>query len=179
MATPHGEILFGCLNYTWEMIDLAIADLSYEQLAQMPTKDVNSIAWTLWHMSRVFDTLISVHLINEPQKWVSENWESEFNIPRGLENRGVGWSIEEVAKWVPPQKHILIGYYESVKSLMTSYIQELTQTEVNKTVMIPSIVEPNSSLGFALGRRLWDYVTHAGQISYIRGLIVGPGWYIR
>ena len=62
---------------------------------------------------------------------------------------------------------------------MTSYIQELTQTEVNKTVMIPSIVEPNSSLGFALGRRLWDYVTHAGQISYIRGLIVGPGWYIR
>ena len=56
MVTPHKEILFGCLSFTWEMIDLAIEDLTQEQIAQMPSSNSNSIAWTLWHMSPQGDT---------------------------------------------------------------------------------------------------------------------------
>lgn len=184
MVTPHKEILFGCLSFTWEMIDLALKDLSNDQLTRMPTKEVNSIAWTLWHMSRVFDSLISIHLIQKPQVWESEDWDSKFNIPSGLEDRGVGWAIEDVSGWIPPGKDILIGYYEAVKLLMTNYIESLTESEIMKTVDIPVVTlgipgVESKSVGSAFGRRLWDYVSHAGHISYIRGLVAGSGWYIR
>tara|TARA_B100001559_G_scaffold108066_4_gene90937 strand:- start:1645 stop:2199 length:555 start_codon:yes stop_codon:yes gene_type:complete len=184
MVTPHKEILFGCLSFTWEMIDLAIEDLSHEQLVQMPSPNANSIAWTLWHMSRVFDSLISIHLLKCPQLWSSEGWEAKFNIPSGQEDRGVGWTIEEVSGWAPPDKDTLIGYYEAVKLLMTDYIESLTESEIIRTVDIPVVTSgipgiDSKSVGAAFGRRVWDYVSHAGHISYIRGLIVGPGWYIR
>jgi len=184
MVTPHKEILFGCLSFTWEMIDLAIEDLTQEQIAQMPSSNSNSIAWTLWHMSRVFDSLISVHLLGTSQLWESEEWRDQFNIPSGLEDRGVGWSIDAVSDWTPPDKEVLIGYYEVVRKLMTDYIESLTEEEITRTVDIPVVTQGNPgidsrSVGSAFGRRIWDYVTHAGHISYIRGLIQGPGWYIR
>ena len=67
---------------------------------------------------------------------------------------------------------------------MTDYIESLTEEEITRTVDIPVVTQGNPgidsrSVGSAFGRRIWDYVTHAGHISYIRGLIQGPGWYIR
>ena len=81
-------------------------------------------------------------------------------------------------------KDILIGYYEAVKLLMTNYIESLTESEIMKTVDIPVVTLgipgiESKSVGSAFGRRLWDYVSHAGHISYIRGLVAGSGWYIR
>ena len=63
-------------------------------------------------------------------------------------------------------------------------IKSLTEEEITRTVDIPVVTQGNPgidsrSVGSAFGRRIWDYVTHAGHISYIRGLIQGPGWYIR
>ena len=101
-----------------------------------------------------------------------------------MEDRGVGWSIDAVSDWTPPDKEVLIGYYEVVRKLMTDYIESLTEEEITRTVDIPVVTQGNPgidsrSVGSAFGRRIWDYVTHAGHISYIRGLIQGPGWYIR
>ena len=59
-----------------------LRDLTIEQILYRPSDESNSIAWLLWHLTRVQDHHLS-DLLGQPQAWVSQGWHARFNPAAG------------------------------------------------------------------------------------------------
>ena len=90
------------------------------------------------------------------------------------EERGVGWTIDQVTSWSPPSSTIQLGYYASVKQAAREYISSLTQAQLEVSRVIPPVSEPRT-VAAALGQVTWDNIAHGGQIAYLRGFFSGMG----
>ena len=96
------EPILYSLEWNWNMVDTALEGLDDAALARQPSDQCNSAAWILWHMNRVLDTLIHTRLRSMPQLWVSEGWHRKYGMDEDPEERGVGWTAEQVSSWQPP-----------------------------------------------------------------------------
>ena len=147
-------------------------------MARQPQPQCNSIAWTLWHMNRVVDTFVHQRIASDSPLWLSDGWCEKYGMSDSPEERGAGWTAEQVAAWTPPSKEVQLGYYEAVKEAGHARISGLSEEQLAHHRVIPPMPEPRSTAQ-ALGQMTWDNVSHGGQISYIRGLFDGMGWYSR
>ena len=172
------EGLLTALERNWEMVDVTLKDLDDATLARCPTEQCNSIAWLLWHMTRVVDTFIHTRLRAQPQLWIRDDWYAKFGMDADPDNRGVGWTAEQVRRWQPPAKDIQVGYYEALKPATRAYLTSLSYADLAVRRVIPPVPEPRT-VAAALGQFTWDNVAHGGQIAYLRGLFQGMGWYDR
>ena len=176
MSSADG--ILAALGWNWRMVDGTLADLDEAALARQPQPQCNSIAWTLWHMNRVVDMFVHERIASDPPLWLSAGWCEKYGMNDKPEDRGVGWTAEQVAAWTPPAKGVQVGYYEAVKEAGRTRIGALSDEELAHRRVIPPVQEPRS-VAQALGQMTWDNISHGGQISYIRGLFDGMGWYPR
>ncbi len=176
MSAVEGVLI--ALERNWEMVDATLAGLDDTALARRPTDQCNSIAWLLWHMTRVLDTFIHTRLQAQPQVWIRDDWYTKFGMDADPDNRGVGWTAAQVARWVAPAKDVQVGYYEASKQRARAYLAALRDTDLEVRRVIPPVPEPRT-VAAALGQVTWDNVAHGGQIAYLRGLFQGMGWYAR
>lgn len=170
------ESIIEALQRNWRMVDSALEALDEATLAREPAEQCNSAAWILWHMNRVVDTFINTRLRSVPQTWAKDGWDQKFDTPDDAEDRGFGWTAEQVAAWKAPSKKVQLGYYEAVKTAATAYLESLTVADLELIMMIPPVEEPRS-VAMALGQMTWDNIAHGGQIAYLRGLFIGMGWH--
>jgi hypothetical protein len=170
------EGLLSALERNWEMIDSALEGLDEATLSRYPSDQCNSIAWILWHLNRVVDTFIHTRLQGAPQLWVREGWDQKFGMSGDPEDRGVGWTAEQVRAWKAPSKETQLGYYEAIKAKTREYLSSLTYADLEETKVIPPAPQPRS-VAAALGQMTWDAIAHGGQIAYLRGLYLGMGWH--
>ena len=176
MSSADG--ILAALEWNWRMVDGTLADLDEAALARQPQPQCNSIAWTLWHMNRVVDTFVNERIGSETPLWLRDGWCEKYGMGDTPEDRGVGWNAEQLVAWAPPAKDVQLGYYEAVKEAARARISGLSEAELAHRSVIPPMPEPRS-VAQALGQITWDNVSHGGQISYIRGLFDGMGWYPR
>ena len=176
MAAVEG--ILSALERNWEMVDGTLAGVDDATLARRPTDQCNSIAWLLWHMTRVVDTFVHTRLQAQPQVWIRDGWYAKFGMDPDPDNRGVGWTAAQVAQWTPPAKDVLVGYYEAIKQATRAYLATLSNADLEVRRVIPPVPEPRT-VAAALGQMTWDNVAHGGQIAYLRGLFQGMGWYGR
>ena len=94
------------------------------------------------------------------------------------ENRGVGWTAEQVAAMQPPSAAVQLGYFEAVKNSAKQYLESLSYADMEVIRVILPAPDPRT-VAAAVGQVTWDNVAHGGQIAYIRGLRDGMGWYDR
>ena len=176
MSSADG--ILAALEWNWRMVDGTLADLDEAPLARQPQPQCNSIAWTLWHMNRVVDTFVHQRIGSETPLWLRDGWCEKYGMSDNPDDRGVGWNAEQLAAWVAPGKDVQMGYYEAVKAAARARISGLSGEELAHRSVIPPMPEPRS-VAQALGQITWDNISHGGQISYIRGLFDGMGWYGR
>ncbi len=172
------EGLLSALEWNWGVMDAALHDLDEATLGRRPAEQCNSIAWTLWHANRVVDGFIHTRLQALPQLWVSAAWHQRFGMSDNPDERGVGWTREQVDAWTAPSKDIQVGYYEAVKQAARAYLSTLSNADLEVTRVIPPLPTPRT-VAAAIGQMTWDNISHGGQIAYIRGLFSGMGWYAR
>ena len=175
MVSPT-ESISTPLERNWEMIDSALEGLDDATLSLRPSEQCNSIAWILWHMSRVIDTVINTRLLETTQLWVGDRWHIRYRMPEDPEDRGVGWTAAQVAAWSPPERDVQLGYYGAVKAALMGFLSSVTPAQLEKKLVFPPVAEPRSGAA-ALGQMTWDAVAHGGQIAYLRGLHRGMGWH--
>jgi hypothetical protein len=178
MASIAAEGLLSALERNWEMVDSTLNDLDDATMARRPSDQCNSIAWLLWHMNRVLDTFVHTRLQGQPQLWIQDGWHARFGMEADPDNRGVGWTAAQVGRWVPPAKDVQVGYYDAIKQAARAYIATLSAADLEVRRVIPPVSEPRT-VAAALGQVTWDNVAHGGQITYLRGLFQGMGWYPR
>ena len=174
---PAAESIITALNRNWAMVDAALEGLDDDTLARQPADQCNSIAWILWHMTRVADSFIHTRLRGVPQSWARDGWHQKFGMSDDPENRGVGWTAQQVAEWQPPPGEVQLGYYHAVIADTREYLESLTQADLEKQVVIPPVAEPRT-VAAVVGQWTWDAISHGGQIAYLRGLYRGMGWHV-
>ncbi|PRZ36593.1 putative damage-inducible protein DinB [Antricoccus suffuscus] len=151
-----------------EIVNDAVEGLTPEQLSYRPDADANSIAWLVWHLTRVQDDHVA-DVAGIDQVWTSEGWARRFDLPFDDAAHGYGQSSEDVAKVKVESGDLLTGYLDAVTAQTKKYVATLTDKDLDRVV--DTRWDPPVTLGVRLVSVIGDDLQHAGQASYIRGLI--------
>ena len=145
----------------------AVDGLSEEQLAWRPDPDANSIAWLAWHLARAQDSQIA-HVAEADQVWTAGSWAQRFGLPFEAAATGYGHDGDDVAA-VRASADLLTGYLDAVQERTRAYVEGLSDTDLDQVV--DATWDPPVTLGVRLASILGDDLQHAGQASYLRGLL--------
>ncbi len=130
------DVIKTALERNWGMVDRALEGLDDVTLAQQPNANSNSVAWLLWHMTRVVDTFVNSRLQSKPQLWVQDGWHQKFGMNDDPGQTGQGMSSEDLAAWTTPSRDVLLGYFEAVKTGARDYLTSLTDADLSGSVVV-------------------------------------------
>ncbi|MGY4858986.1 mycothiol transferase [Cryobacterium sp. AP23] len=132
--------------------------------------EANTIAWLIWHLTRVQDDHIAA-LAEEPQVW-TDGWQKRFNLPFPAAATGYGQSAGDVAD-VRAGADLLLGYFDAVHERTLAYLDTLTEDDFSRVV--DTRWTPPVTLAVRLVSVIADDLEHAGQAAYVRGLAQRAG----
>jgi uncharacterized damage-inducible protein DinB len=146
----------------------ALEGLTAEQLQWQPDPAANSIAWLVWHLTRVEDDHIS-DIAGLPQIWSTGEWNTRFGTDPSDANLGYGHTPEQVAEVVPDEPAALLAYHDAVHEATLAYVETIDAEELDR--IIDYRWDPPVSVGVRIVSVINDTTQHAGQANYLRGLI--------
>jgi hypothetical protein len=155
-----------------EEVHGAVDGLSAEQLAHRVDAEANSIAWLVWHLSRVQDDHVA-GVAGSEQVWTAQGWADRFGLPFGVGSIGYGHSAADVAKVHVDSPDLLTGYYDAVAARTREYVAGLTEADLDRVV--DENWDPPVTLGVRLISVIDDCAQHAGQAAFVRGIVLRRG----
>ena len=165
------EVLDEAFSRVGAVVHSAIGDADLDVLTYRVDTEANTIAWLVWHLSRVQDDHVA-DLVGEDQVWITGGWASRFDLPFDLGATGYGQSAEEVAM-VRADAELLGLYYDAVHARTIEYLGTLVDADYARVV--DSSWNPPVTLMVRLVSILSDNLQHAGQASYVRGVAKRAG----
>lgn len=151
-----------------EIVRGAVDGLGADELIARPGPGANTIAWLVWHLTRVQDHHIS-ELLGDEQLYLRDGWHERFGRGPDPEDHGYGHSPEDVASVQPASADELVDYYEAVHARTIAYLEGLAASDLDDVV--DDRWDPPVTLGVRLASILTDDLEHAGQAAYARGLL--------
>ena len=145
--------------------------LSEDQLAHRLEGEANSIAWLVWHLTRIQDDHVA-GVAGGQQLWTAGGWVERFRLPFDVEATGYGMSSDEV-NHVRATAEMLAGYQDAVHRSTVDYLATLEDDDYARVV--DDRWDPPVTLGVRLVSVLNDTTQHAGQAAYVRGLVIRRG----
>jgi Protein of unknown function (DUF664) len=143
--------------------------LDADQLAWRATPEANSIAWLVWHLTRVQDDHVS-EVAGQPQTWTADGWAERFSLPFDEDATGYSQDADDVAA-VRVEADLLAGYFDAVYARTIAYVAKLGDADLDRVV--DRRWDPPVTLGVRLVSVLDDDMQHAGQAAFIRGILPG------
>ena len=150
-----------------DLVAEAVDGLSPEQLATAPAEGANTIAWLIWHLTRVQDHHVS-ELNDWEQRYLADGWHERFGRGPDDQDHGYGHTAADVAS-VRGTAEELRGYYDAVHERTIGYLGGLTPADLDRVV--DERWDPPVTLGVRLASLVSDCLQHAGQAGYVRGLL--------
>jgi uncharacterized damage-inducible protein DinB len=160
------ELLTEAFGRISGVVHSALQGTSIEVLTFRVDPGANTMAWLIWHLTRIQDDHIS-ELVGEEQVWTAGAWVDRFGLPFGSDATGYRQSAGEVAA-VRVEAGLLAGYYDAVHARTIRYLQTVTDEDLLRVV--DTSWDPPVTLAVRLISILSDDLQHAGQASYVRGL---------
>lgn len=165
------DLLVDAFGRIKESVHGAVEGLSLDQLTARVDPDANSIAWLVWHLSRVQDDHVA-DAAGLDQVWTTQGWAKRFDLPFPEKAHGYGHSSEDVAK-VRADAELLLGYHDAVHAQTTRYVEKLTDDDLPR--IVDERWDPPVSLGVRLVSVIDDCMEHAGQAAFVRGVVERRG----
>jgi Protein of unknown function (DUF664) len=148
-------------------VHAAVRGLTSSQLAARLDRDANSIAWLIWHLTRVQDDHVA-DAFGVPQVWTEYGKRFELPFPPG--DIGYGHTSEEVAQVTVASPDLLTGYYDAVHEQTVRLVGGVTDAGLDRVV--DEAWDPPVTLGVRLVSVISDCLQHAGQAAFIRGILL-------
>ena len=152
-----------------DLVREAVADLDADQLASAPAPGANTVAWLVWHLTRVQDHHLS-EVMGTDQLYLTEGWHERFGRGPDPEDHGYGHTAADVASERPSAGADLVAYFEAVHDRTAGYLQGISQADLDRVV--DDRWDPPVTLGVRLASVLTDDLQHVGQAAYLRGLLL-------
>jgi DinB superfamily len=150
-----------------ELVARALKDATPAELAFRPDPGANSIAWLVWHLTRVQDSHLA-ELREEEQRWVSEGWAQRFDLPLAVASTGFGHTSEQVALLGSVSPALLAGYHNDVHEHTLGFFEGIADPDLDR--IVDTNWNPPVTLGVRLISVLSDNLQHAGQAVFVRGI---------
>ncbi len=161
------EVLADAFGRIRDEVHGAVEGLSAENLAFRIDNDANTIAWLVWHLTRVQDDHVAA-AAGVDQLWTSSGWADKFGLPLEVSDTGYGHSPEQVGD-VRCDAQQLLGYFDAVLEQTLGFVRSLGDHDLDQVV--DTHWDPPVTLGVRLVSVLEDDVQHAGQAAYVRGVV--------
>ncbi|MFF5184631.1 DUF664 domain-containing protein [Streptomyces sp. NPDC000345] len=162
------DILIDGYDRIREEVHAAVEGLDPDSLNARPTPETNSIAWLVWHLTRVQDDHIA-DAFDLDQVWLGQDWEKRFGLDLPRHDTGYGHSPAKVAKVRVADAGLLTGYHDAVHEQSRRALRALTAADLERVVDVRW--DPPVTLGVRLVSVLSDDLQHVGQAAYVRGLL--------
>ncbi|MFJ8658230.1 DUF664 domain-containing protein [Streptomyces sp. NPDC093795] len=150
-----------------EAVHEAVEGLTEDQLAVRIDPDANSVAWLVWHLTRIQDDHLAGAYGTE-QLWTGDGWRDRFGLPFPAEATGYGQSRAQAGKVRAPAE-LLLGYHDAVHARTEELIGTVTNADLDRVV--DTAWDPPVTLGVRLVSVIADALQHAGQAGYVRGVV--------
>jgi len=161
-------LLLELYGRTPPIVSDAVDRLDDGQLAWVPSPGANSIGWLVWHLTRVQDHHVS-ELLEEEQVWTTGEWAARCGLAPDPHNTGYGHGPDDVAGVRPESPDVLLGYLDAVWARTQRFLEGLGDEELDRVV--DRRWDPPVTMGVRLVSIADDCLQHAGQASYVRGLL--------
>ncbi|MBG0857499.1 DUF664 domain-containing protein [Streptomyces spinoverrucosus] len=162
------DILTDGYSRIQEEVHAVVEGLSADDLNARPGPAANSVAWLVWHLSRVQDDHIA-DASGLDQVWLAQDWEKRFGLGLPRHDTGYGHSSAKVAKVRVDSPDLLTGYYDAVHEQTLGFVRGLTAKDLEE--IVDDRWDPPVSLGVRLVSVLSDDLQHVGQAAFVRGLL--------
>lgn len=156
-----------------DLMKEVLAGLRTAELDWQPHPDCNSLGWTAWHLTRVQDSQVA-ELMGEEQLWIEAGWYRKFDRTGDPEDTGYGHTAKEVRAFKSPSVRIQLDYLRAVVERTKQYLASLTPSGLDRELNEPW-QKPRPTVGVRVVSVLADCHQHAGEASYIRGLVKAKG----
>lgn len=152
-------------------VERVLDGLGPDALAFRPDPRANSIAWLIWHLTRVQDSQLS-DAFGHGQLWLQGDWRERFALPFADQATGYGHSSDEVAA-VRASAELLADYHAAVHQRIVDDLRGTTAADLDR--IVDTRWNPPVTLGVRLVSVLEDSSQHVGQAAYVRGLAERAG----
>ncbi len=163
----HQAVFLEAFSRINQEVDHALDDIDAQALVFRADPDANSVAWLIWHLSRVQDDHIS-EIAGQPQAYVADGWAHRLGLPADEHDTGYGHTSEHVDAVRIESPDILAEYYTAVAERTRAYLSSMQASDLDR--IIDDRWDPPVSVGVRLVSVVSDCLQHAGQANYVRGL---------
>jgi hypothetical protein len=171
------DMLADAFGRVQEAVHEAVEGLDAEQLTRRLDPAANSIAWLVWHLTRLQDDHVA-DAAGLEQIWLGAGWVGRFGLPFDARAVGYGQTSDEVGAVRIEDPKLLLEYHDAVHRQTIGYIRGLRDADYDR--IVDRSWDPAVSLGVRLVSVIADTLMHAGQAQYVRGIIEreksGFGW---
>jgi hypothetical protein len=162
------ELLVDAFGRIRGVVHRVVDGLTPEQLAFRVDAEANSIAWLVWHLTRIQDDHLA-DAAQAEQVWTSQGWLERFGLPFDPLATGYGHRPDDVAAVQVDSDEFLVGYHDAVHQQTTRYVSQLKDADLGR--IVDRSWDPPVSLGVRLVSVIADDLQHAGQAAFIRGIV--------
>jgi hypothetical protein len=161
------DLLIDAFERIRDAVHPAVNGLSPDELAFRIDDQSNSIAWLVWHLTRIQDDHVA-GLDGSAQVWDSGGWADKFALPLDSTDTGYGHGPEDVAA-VRAEAPLLLGYFEDVHDKTVQFLATLSEGDLDRVV--DRSWDPPVTVSIRLVSVIADDLQHVGQAAYVRGIV--------
>jgi hypothetical protein len=162
------DLLVDAFGRIREVVHEVVDGLTPEQLAFRVDPEANSIAWLVWHLTRIQDDHVA-DVANTEQVWRSQGWVERFGLPLDPRDTGYGHRADDVTAVQVDSGELLVGYHDAVHQQTTRYVSQLKDADLAR--IVDRSWDPPVTLGVRLVSVIADDLQHAGQAAFVRGIL--------
>jgi hypothetical protein len=161
------ELLTDAFERVRDAVYPAVTGLLPEELAIRLDAESNSIAWLVWHLTRIQDDHVA-GVAGSEQVWTAAGWVDRFDLPLDVFDTGYGHDPDMVAA-VTADASLLLGYFEDVHQRTVAFIGSLDEADLERVV--DRSWDPPVTMSARLVSVVADDLQHVGQAAYVRGIV--------
>src|SRR5580693_7140317 len=126
------DLLSDAFDRVRDAVHPAVQGLTTEELAARLDAEANSIAWLVWHLTRIQDDHVA-GVAGTDQVWTADGWVDRFGLPFDDGETGYGQGPDDVAQ-VRAEASLLTGYHDAVHARTIAYLRTVADADLTRVV---------------------------------------------
>ena len=165
------DLILNSLEQSQRYLTKTLDGLTQEEAAWSPGPECNSIAFILWHITRVEDYIVNNAVQSENELYEADGWREKLGTP--AEERGSHYTLEQLQAWPVPKIEILQGYANSVRQKTLAFLNSSPPEKLSEAIQGDPYSGPitySGPIDAILCFMSTEIALHVGQIDYLRGV---------
>jgi len=164
--TPQ-ELLLDAFGRVRDGVADLVTGMTAEDLAWRPGPKANSVAWLVWHLTRIQDDHVA-GVAGTDQVWTTGGWHEKLALPFDPRDTGYGHDADQVAAVRPASGRLLADYHDAVHAQTVRFLGSPEAADLDRVV--DTRWDPPVTLAVRLVSVIGDDMAHLGQAQYAQGL---------